>query len=160
MDGLTTPPIWIQDVASGGYSYVKWRIFAIRSFGAQVQAAEFALRLAGSTVAWPVGTTASGDYDSGLPPSNLIDGSTSKWFENGSITDSSEGTYVELIFNMGEAVAFDSYRYQTGNDSNQRDPVGWYLYGSNNGTDWVELDYITSATITTSRNAWTQDFSV
>ena len=54
----------------------------------------------------------------------------------------------------------DSYSYTTANDVTDRDPISWKLLGSNNGTDWTELDERINESITTNRNTETSIYTL
>ncbi|BCX47967.1 alpha-1,2-mannosidase [Haloferula helveola] len=65
---------------------------------------------------------------------NLIDGDyTNKWLDFNK-------SYV--VFDFGASVTIDSYRYTTGNDAVERDPVAWLLEGSDDQFDWTVIDRI------------------
>ncbi len=54
-----------------------------------------------------------------------------------------------------------SYRYCTGNDFPSRDPVSWtVLASSDNGATWFTIDTRSNATVPSTRNAYTNSFSV
>jgi hypothetical protein len=55
---------------------------------------------------------------------------------------------------------FDGYRFKTANDTNARDPVGWRVRVSNDGTNWVTLDEQSAQTIPTTRNTFVNEYSI
>ena len=140
------------------FRYYKFHIVATRGPGPELyqQMCDFILRNGGEDIAWPGGTTASnpdGGVSSGQEASKLIDASTAtKWI------DISNHSYSVLVFDCGTATDVSGYRYVTGDDADNRDPVSWTFEGSDNGTDWTVLDTQSGATITTSRSTPTQAF--
>lgn len=98
----------------------------------------------------------TGDPASGEVPCNLLDENDStKWNVANGV-----GGALTFEWNFAFTTGFDAYRYQTGNDDENRDPVSWTLEGSLDGSSWDLLDTRTDETITTSRTTFTQDFSV
>lgn len=56
-----------------------------------------------------------------------------------------EGFPIRVAWKMSQAVVVKSYSITTGADSaiySYRNPYKWQLYGSNNGTSWIQLDYV------------------
>ena len=47
-----------------------------------------------------------------------------------------------------------SYNWATANDQQSRDPATWRLQGSDNGTDWTDVDVQSGANVTNFRNTW------
>lgn len=118
-----------------------------------MQISEFELRNGGSAVSWPSGTTAyNGDLafaevniPSGERPAQTIDASTSsKWFQRSLWT---------LEIDTDSGVTFDGYRYATGNDAEERDPVSWVLEGTDDA--FVDL-----RPLPTARSTWSSGFSL
>lgn len=69
----------------------------------------------------------------------MFDGNPATKFYTG------EGFPVRVAWKMSQAVAVKSYSITTGADSaiySYRNPYKWQLYGSNNGTSWIQLDYV------------------
>ncbi|SFC20061.1 F5/8 type C domain-containing protein [Parapedobacter composti] len=56
--------------------------------------------------------------------------------------DYSPQFWMQLMFTTPEVV--NAYTLTSGNDAPGRDPRSWVLSGSNDGTDWVELDVQTN----------------
>ena len=63
-----------------------------------------------------------------------------------------ERVWIRLDFPTNQKIT--RYNWATGNDAPDRDPAAWRLQGSNNGTDWVNIDVKTGFNATVTRNAW------
>ena len=82
------------------------------------------------------------------------------------LTDGDTGTkcglYVNtkpnpITFRVKDAFAAKravSYALATANDHSERDPAGWYLESSTNGTDWIRLDARNLETVGADRKSW------
>jgi len=46
---------------------------------------------------------------------------------------------------------YNTYKWYTANDFPERDPISWAIEVSNDGINWIEVDVVTNANITTSR---------
>lgn len=157
------------------WKYLRWRIFHVRQLGAdglsafvdRITASEFELLSNGSPVTWPGSTVVSnpsGANPSGEGPGNLIDGSSStRWADTNAKTnaDAQSLGLTRMIFDCGSgnSVTFDSYRWLTALDSEPRDPQGWSVYGSNDGTSWDLLD-TRNEVVTSSRNTYTSEYPI
>ena len=69
-----------------------------------------------------------------------------------------------LTFTLSSAMSAENikyFRYKTGNDVPERDPVSWKIYVNdvNAQTSWTQISEAVSETITTSRDTWTQYFT-
>ena len=69
-----------------------------------------------------------------------------------------------LTFTLSSAMSAENikyFRYKTGNDVSERDPVSWKIYVNdvNAQTSWTQISEAVSETITTSRDTWTQYFT-
>lgn len=69
-----------------------------------------------------------------------------------------------LTFTLSSAMNAENikyFRYKTGNDVSERDPVSWKIYVNdvNAQTSWTQISEAVSETITTSRDTWTQYFT-
>jgi len=79
--------------------------------------------------------TSSGDNPPNEIDDNLADGlSTTKWLVSG------DSGWVQYDFGSGNAKTVKRYRLTAANDNRVRDPMDWILKGSNNGTDFTDLD--------------------
>jgi hypothetical protein len=146
----------------GGYRYIKWHITDIKSMSASMtQISELYLKYNGSNISWGSATITNpgGNNPSSEQPSKLIDGDEySKVLDNN--IDQGGGSIFIIDAGVGNLFGFDSYYYVTGNDTSARDPISWTIEGSNNGTNYTVLHTVTNATITDSRIADTQTFTL
>lgn len=79
--------------------------------------------------------TSSGDNPPNEIDDNLADGlTTTKWLVSG------DSGWVQYDFGSGNAKTVKRYRLAAANDNRVRDPMDWTLKGSNNGTDFTDLD--------------------
>lgn len=80
--------------------------------------------------------SASSQKDDGEGMAKAFDGSvTTKWF-----TGDSYGPPFWIQVKCRDAAALDGYSITSGNDMPDRDPRNWTLQGSNDGTNWTQLD--------------------
>ena len=155
-----TPP----GVGNVSYRYVKWEITKRKGTGscdqACIQASEFQLLEDGDVVAWPDGTTAANPGGSNTADATegalkAIDGdATTKWLDSNFNTNSSSLTgdsQLVIDTGSGHSVSFNAYKWYTGNDDTQRDPVSWNVYGSNDGSTWTLIDSRSDESITDTR---------
>ncbi|MBP6884015.1 MAG: S8 family serine peptidase [Candidatus Pacebacteria bacterium] len=152
----------VSDVAplQTSYRYVKWDVTQRKCVDNSVQANELILLQNGTVVAWPNGSSVSnpgGSNPSAEGSSNLIDKNVAtKWLDFNFDLDGGDATLgsskVIVDVGSGNAVNFNGYRWKTANDSTCRDPIGWSLYGSNNGTSYALLDTKSNQTITNNRS--------
>lgn len=81
------------------------------------------------------GSNPGGNSPSAEQVGNLIDGNNfNKWLNF--------NKFNPVIFDFGAPVTIDSYRWTTGNDFPDRDPVAWLLEGSDDQTNWTTIDSI------------------
>lgn len=159
------------DVAGGSsskqISYLKWHITNTRSNpeGNAVQLSEFYLYLDNVLYNWNsnVSVTASlPPYSAGESIDHIIDGSVDTKY----VTTSWGSSYVgqcDIVISLGETITVDnntSYAFATGNDEPSRDPVGWVLFGSSDGSNWFALDARNGANVPTTRKTSTEKFSI
>ena len=72
----------------------------------------------------------------------LFDGDTqTKWCQ---IVDTEDGT-TTIQWAMTKATKIDAYTFSSANDSPERYPADWVLYGSNDGEEWTEVDTVEGA---------------
>lgn len=122
---------------------------------------ELYLKSNGSNVSWGSATITNpnGDNPSNESPPKLIDGDeTTKALDFN--VDIDGGSIFIIDAGAGNTFIFDSYYYVTGNGTTNRDPVSWTMEGSNDGTNYTVLHTVTNATITSSRRADTQTFTI
>lgn len=141
--------------------YVRWIILDVRDAGASglAQADDLQLLLGGSVVAWAGGVTvvdSIGGEPTGEEAQKLADDSAAtKWVQDNYVSG------VTLTFNNGAALTFDGYRYRTGNDASNRDPITWGLQVSDNGSAWTTIaDETGAVSVDPGRNALTAIFNV
>jgi prepilin-type N-terminal cleavage/methylation domain-containing protein len=143
-----------------GYRFVKWDITQRRCSENSVQMADIVLLNNGSQVSWPGGTIATnpgGNNPVSEVPSNGIDGITgTKWLDFNFDTDGGDPTFgsSKLVIDTGSgnSVVFNGYRWTTANDMPCRDPIGWTMYGSNDGASYTPLDVQSNQTNDPGRN--------
>jgi hypothetical protein len=140
------------------YRYYRWDITAIRGGGADsnVQVADFYFTLNGSdvTMSGSTATNVAGSSPGGEGPSNLVDSNSStKWLNLNGISG-------DIQIDFGSVTDVNGYRWVTANDADWRDPISWVLQGSNDGTNWENLDTRTSESITTSRFTSTSIYEI
>jgi hypothetical protein len=173
-------PLWVPGKSAGigpkVYRYVKWLVTRKKTadINVIVQYSEFALLLGGSAISYTgiVNPTAATDADNALfttghhsggeTPFQAIDKNVGTKFclqfchyPTGS--SDTRDVYCSLILDAGSgnAFTFDGYTFSTANDSPDRDPSGWTLYGSNDGSTWTTLDTQSGIVCTNTRNVAT-----
>lgn len=73
---------------------------------------------------------------------NIFDGdSSTKWCV--------KSENITAQWSMTEAVTVNYYYFTTANDSPERNPASWVLYGSADGNEWTELSKVEGATLPT-----------
>jgi len=130
------------------YRYIKWEITEARS-SSSTQVAEFILTYNQSNILYPYGTIISSS--GGLNPSNLIDSSTSTKFTSSSLP-------VSLTIDLLSSLDITGYKWTTADDDNTQDPKSWIIYGSNDNSNWTEIDSITDYIAPTDRETFTRTF--
>jgi len=157
-----TNDAWPKYILISGYRYIKWHITDIKDMSASMtQISELYLKNNGSNISWGSATITNpgGNNPGSESPPKLIDGiETNKVLDRN--VDVDGGSIFIIDAGVGNTFIFDSYYYVTGNDSEQRDPISWTMEGSNDGTSYTVLHTVTNATITSSRRADTQTFTL
>lgn len=75
-----------------------------------------------------------GNNPPGELPVNLLDGNAAtKWLDFNK---------AAVVFDFGAPQLVTGYRWTTGNDEPQRDPVAWRLEGSDDGVNWIVVDSV------------------
>ena len=141
--------------------YIRWTITGVKDGAStSTQVSELYLTLNGQLLSYggfKVITNPDGTNPAGEEPDYLIDDNiTTKW------TDTSfnlNGESVIIIDNAAQ-INFDGYKYYTGNDFPERDPIDWTLDISDDGTTWTTVSTVTGATITNDREASSPIFLV
>jgi len=150
------------EVTPLGYRYIKWYITDINSMSASMtQISELYLQNNGSTITWGSATITNpeGSNPGSESPPNLIDGSINTKVLDFNV-DQGGGSIFIIDAGVGNLFDFNSYYYVTGNDTPARDPISWTIEGSNDGTNYTVLHTVSNATITSSRRANTQTFTL
>jgi len=145
-----------------GYRYIKWHITDINSMSASMtQISELYLQNNGSTITWGNATITNpgGSNPVSESPPSLIDGAINTKVLDFNV-DQGGGSIFIIDAGVGNIFIFDSYYYVTGNDTPDRDPISWTIEGSNDGTNYTVLHTVSNATITSSRLANTQTFTL
>jgi hypothetical protein len=135
-------------ISSYSYRYVKWTITAVRSSGYGTQASDFCLQYAGTDIGGMSSSTvtSTGSITGGEEPQKLVDNDiNTKWFTGTNPT-------LSVTFDLGSTKVFNGYRWSTGDDMQERDPISWTISGSNDGSTYTTLHTVTSASITTDRS--------
>ena len=157
----------VDVVVNRQISYLKWRITNTRSNpeGSAVQLSEFYLYLNDVLYNWNsnVSITASlSPVSAGESIEHIIDGSVDTKYTTTQWGSSSVGQ-CDIVISLGETIAVDNntaYAYATANDVPSRDPVGWTLFGSLDGSSWFKLDARDSASVPTERKTSTERFII
>ena len=81
----------------------------------------------------------SADFHDGESKKKLFDGDKdSKWLNNEGAPSVDTPRWVS--FALSEAKTSTAYMIQSANDSSERDPMAWTVYGSADGSSWTALD--------------------
>ena len=138
--------------------FLALRTTAIRTAGTAIQLSEFEFYLGGVKVPMTGVVVTNPGFSNGNPnevPASVIDGNlNTKWLDYSYVSGE------RLIFQFPTGLNIDSYRFATGGDAQGRDPVSWTLEGSPDGLSWTVLDTRQNAAVPTTRNAWTEMFSI
>jgi len=135
------------------YRYIRWSITGNRG-DANIQAADFQLRYEGADVTWSGATVTDNVNNPGTEtPDKLVDANSgTKWL--------GQSTTAIVEFDAGSAQNFDGYRWRTANDVSNRDPDDWTIEGSTDNSTWYLLSTVSNASVTTSRQTWTAEYSL
>ncbi|MBK1881861.1 discoidin domain-containing protein [Luteolibacter pohnpeiensis] len=155
--GTSTSKVTVRTVVGGTLNYRYYRFVPdkIRSLAlvSQIQMSEFQLYTP-SEYLFPVAVESltGGSTPAAEVPANLKDNDVStKWLDYNRI-----GFLVDMGENPPSA---NGYSIGTANDNAPRDPVRWYIEGSDNKTDWVLVDNVTGFDFNTplERKAYSED---
>lgn len=140
------------------YQYFIFDVVARRSpGGSMVQVSEFNLLndstsiTGGTYVSWNNSFTGNSSSNTvyspfGEEPSKANDGSTgTKWMDNR--LDSECGLWIDFA----APTKVTGYRWYTANDSSERDPASWKVYGSLDNSNWRLLSDISGFIATPDR---------
>ncbi|MCF7731706.1 MAG: discoidin domain-containing protein [Akkermansiaceae bacterium] len=133
------------------FTHYRWTPTKLRDNTAanSIQVAEFQFIQAGSPVSWTgvTVTNPGGSNPGGQTPLEIIDGVLStKWLDF--------NKWPGLVFSFSAPTTIDSYRFATGGDAIERDPLSWNLEGSDDQFTWTFIDIIKDFPVTTDRQAW------
>lgn len=132
------------------FTHYRWTPIKLRhTTSTMIQVSEFQFQLAGTGVSWTGATVSNpgGSSPAAETPAKIIDGLTStKWLDF---------NRKGLIFSFTAPVKVDGYRFATGNDAIERDPVSWTLEGSDDQFSWTLIDVVKDHATTTDRQKYT-----
>jgi len=149
----------------GPYQYFRWTISDVKNRGTAtgVQVSEFVLQVDGvdyggmGSVAW---TNPGGTNPGTEGPIRLGDSDTAtKWFDSDIISENPPGTSI-VDLDMGAAYTFDSYRWTTANDLEERDPDDWTVSGSTDDVSYEVLHAVVGGSVTASRQTSTGTYTM
>ena len=143
-------------VPAGGYRYFKFEILKVVSQGTMVQLSELLIGYNSTRLDYTGATATAINDTSSLTegPTQSIDNNTAtKWCNNVS-TSISSSNRTALIIDFKTSKLVNCYTYTTANDSYDRDPKDFILYGSNDSLNWITLNIQTN--FATSANRYYQ----
>ena len=159
-------------VSSDPVTHVKWSLLQTRGRKAGtsdncIQVREFEMRnINDELISFKSNVTGVFDpssttpvYGSSQTPDALVDGTSRKM-----CCTNFTSSITEFIFTMELATPVSmnrikDYRYITGEDEPNRDPISWVLYVSSDGTNFIEVDRRINQTITQSRSTGTSYYT-
>jgi len=123
------------------YRYIKWQIAESRN-SSSTQVSEFKLFFNQSEIIYPNSTTVSSS--TGSDPQNLIDFLTTTKFTSSSLN-------VDIIFDLIDQTNITGYKWVTADNDDTQDPKSWIVYGSNDNSNWTEIDRVSNYTAPSNR---------
>lgn len=130
------------------YQYIKLQITESRS-SSSTQASGFKLFYNQSEILYSNSTPVTSSE--GSNPENLIDPLTTTKFTSSSLS-------VDIVIDLESSKNINGYKWITANDDNTQDPKSWIIYGSNDNSNWTEIDRITNYTAPSDRETPTRMF--
>lgn len=116
-----------------------------------VQLAEFELYANNTLLLGAIASNPGGNNPGNESPAQAVDGDLgTKWLDF--------TKFSGLILDFGTPVFSDGYRFATANDANERDPISWILEGSNDNSNWTEIDSRSFANVPATRQTFTETF--
>lgn len=143
--------------------YIRLIVNALRNNTTIFQVSEIKiLSKTGESMPWPAETLVTStmkETSEAESPKKLIDGSVETKFCSVHFSPGAQ-INIDLKSNILDRKEYTSWQWFTANDSPERDPVSFELQGSVDGSDFLTLDSVTNASITTTRNilAYTGNF--
>ncbi|MGH1486108.1 MAG: PA14 domain-containing protein [Cellvibrionaceae bacterium] len=122
-----------ESSSAPGYRYYRFTPTTLRDVNADsVQLAELTFyndntRLDSATILNPLGNNPANEQAEKVNDNNV----NTKWL------DFNKGA---LIYDFGDNIVADSYRFTTANDVEGRDPIRWLLEASKNSEEWTIID--------------------
>lgn len=130
--------------------------------GTMIQMADLQLMQGENVIAWPPGTVATnpgGSNPANEQAPNLLDADAATKALDFNFTTSETSLAGSSVFVFqGTLPDFDGYRWRTGNDAPERDPVSWTLELSDDGVTFRTLDNRIDADVPAERGAFTPTF--
>ncbi|MBM3862553.1 MAG: hypothetical protein FJ385_01180 [Verrucomicrobia bacterium] len=161
--GTRSKTVSIGIIGQGPYRYYRFVPVANRGYSnggeeRNVQLTEFQMvDINGVWISGAVASSPEGNWMNNEEPAKGSDGSTeTKW----NASRNFEGPLPTLVLDHGTPTVVYGYRWATGNDAPQRDPVSWRVEGSNNLTDWDLLDERSNHPVTLSRSTYLDRFLI
>lgn len=115
-----------------------------------LQISEFVLSYDGSPLTGGTATNPGGNNPANEGPANARDGNTAtKWLDSNK---------QPLVVTFPARRAVGAYNFATANDVPERDPVSWFVEGSNDGFTWVPLHAVFNHPTTTERFTYAAGF--
>ena len=164
------------DPSLDNITHLKWSISTIRDRSQyMLQAAEIEFydeddqlltfsALSGSYDLWDTSITQTPNYvfyQYSHTPEHLIDGDL--FYKVCVDNYNSNVKTLDFVFQLENplpAYELKRYRWYTGGDAPERDPISWAVYASPNGIDWILVHEITNASVPTARQASTEYFTL
>lgn len=145
------------------FRYLRIIVNTLRGNTTVFQVSEIKILLkTGESMPWPAETLVTStmkETSEAESPKKLIDGSVETKFCSVHFSPGAQ-INIDLKSNILDRKEYTSWQWFTANDSPERDPVSFELQGSVDGSDFLTLDSVTNASITTTRNilAYTGNF--
>ena len=153
--GTRTRAVTVTIVPPGSFRWFRFVPTALRDEPSadSVQIAEYQMLLHGNRVAGAIASNPGGDSPGGESPAQGNDNDlVSKWLDFTKFTP--------LVLDFQQPVLVNGYRIATANDATERDPVGWRIEGSTDGTNWQILDTKTAYATPAQRSTYTENFGL
>lgn len=138
--GPVSTSVRIRSVTGGSstFKFVRFTPRKLRnnSIANSIQLAEFHLTFEGDPIAGGTYTNPGGSNPGGQEPQFAGDNDVAtKWLDFNKSA---------LQIEFPSAVTFDSYKFTTAGDADERDPLRWIIEGSDDGTTWTLIENFTA----------------